>query len=800
MIRTQRRSSGRSLRAVRFLGLLGLLGVVAGLLSPTIAEAQPGPRGARPTGPPPRQIPRTRPSAQLPSPSAASDNEPNNEEPPSIEIEPPRVVFNNHSSGSAADFPGALQTLRAPAGSPPGGTNRGPEIFPDASRVWMSVRDTDPIPLETAREGGPWLCANGQCTAQNGDPGQTEVGDGMLRSIKLQTPTLPLPLTIWGRMNERGRRILDFDPVLLDRRSYGHICAYRPLPDSTPPTDPAAPKAAPKKPEKVLVCHDGPAAMPTPNAGELTLGLEWPRQSELADFRYLAIVDSCGNARVQPFQRTFTVPVFEVATGGCGQADGKVLRVFPQGGWIRVTAFNLDAPATANVVNATYRVSIPPLENGVESSPARLLFPDPLLDDIKVDCGPTARQVRGDDGPPPGASLPGPTQTPPPPPPPKADAPKADAPRAGGPKPEGPDAEEPADKPDPGAKPPVAADKAPPTKALAPTAPTPTPMPQGPSGPPPKKSFDLEAKGPGAQALAHQSVVIAPEPLRQGNCRLRLTGQAKRRLVAPLALFVSFTRTDRTINGAPIEMLTDGKWIVTPNAAEFQLPALAENFDGDSRLRLVVSSDPLSANGKVVLLSDAGRVASSLRSNDGGEEERARRIIGSVVIHSVPLCGSSNFETVESVGSCIRAYITIPAMLATIQITRAPWVEKPLVTRSVLSAVGVALAIDSYNPVERRAFPIAGQIGGFIESLGDGRIGMLGYVGIAPTLPILGSGGNTTSFGFLGGVGIEYITNEVGPDEGLKPAAFLGVVVQVGQASPSFSGSVKGSASASGGF
>jgi hypothetical protein len=28
-------------------------------------------------------------------------------------------------------------------------------------------------------------------------------------------------------------------------------------------------------------------------------------------------------------------------------------------------------------------------------------------------------------------------------------------------------------------------------------------------------------------------VVIAPEPLRQGNCRLRLTGQAKRRLVAP---------------------------------------------------------------------------------------------------------------------------------------------------------------------------------------------------------------------------------------------------------------------------
>lgn len=789
---------------------------------PGSAGAQPKGGGhAAPTPHPPGSHPpagKIHPTAQLPSPDSASDEEPSDG--PSVEIEPPRVTFNNHASGgnAGADFSGALQTLRAPAGTPASGAGRGPEIFPDAGRVWMSVRDTDPIPIETARQGGPWLCSGGQCTAQNGDPGQTDVGDGMLRSIKLQTPTLPLPLTIWGRRDEHGHRVLDFDPVLLDRRSYAHVCAYRPLSDGSPP-DPSAPKAPPKKPEKVLVCHDGPAALPTPNAGEITLGLEWPRQSELADFRYLAIVDSCGNARVQPFQRTFTVPVFEVATGGCGQADGKVLRVFPQGGWIRVTAFNLDAPATANVVNATYRVSLPPLENGVESSPARLLFPDPLLDDIKVDCGPSARRTRGDDGIPPGASMPGPTQLPPPPPPPKAeakpaagkpdaakpdakpDATKPDAAKPEAPRPEGADEDEVATKPSP---PP--ADKAPPSKtsvSAAVTVAAPGPMaPIAPSGPSAasRKVFDPEPKGPGAQPLAHQSVVIAPEPLRQGNCRLRLTGQAKRRLVAPLALYVAFTRTDRTINGAPIDLLTDGKWIVTPSAAEFQLPALAENFDGDSRLRLVVSSDPLSGNGKVVLLSDAGRVASSLRTTDGGEEERARRVIGSVVIHSVPLCGSSNFETVESVGSCVRAYITIPAMLATIQITRAPWVEKPLITRSVLSAVGVALAIDSYNPVERRAFPIAGQVGGFIESLGDGRIGMLGYVGIAPTLPILGTGGNTTSFGFLGGVGVEYITNEVGPDEGLKPAAFLGIVVQVGQANPSLSGNVKGSVSASGGF
>ena len=131
-------------------------------------------------------------------------------------------------------------------------------------------------------------------------------------------------------------------------------------------------------------------------------------------------------------------------------------------------------------------------------------------------------------------------------------------------------------------------------------------------------------------------------------------------------------------------------------------------------------------------------------------------------------------------------------MLATLQITRAPWLERPLVTRSVLSAVGVALAVDSYDPVRRRAFPIAGQLGGSIQQLGDGRVGLLGYLGVAPTIPVLGDGGNTTSFGFLAGIGLSYITNESGPDEGLKPAAFLSVVVQVGQATPQVSGSGRG--------
>ena len=308
--------------------------------------------------------------------------------------------------------------------------------------------------------------------------------------------------------------------------------------------------------------------------------------------------------------------------------------------------------------------------------------------------------------------------------------------------------------------------------------------------PPPRRTFDIPASVPGPQPLAHEALVIAPEPLRQGNCKLRLMGQTKRRLVAPLALFVSPTRTDRTLNGTPLELLGNGTgsgsgmvWIVTPSNPELNIPPLREGFDGDSRLRLTVSSDPLSPSGKVVLLSDAGRVASSLHSGDR-EPDRARRLIGSVIIHSVPLCGQSNFETLEASGSCLRAYITIPGMLAMLQLTRAPWVEHSVLSRTVFSAVGAALAFDSYNPVERRAFPIAGQVGGMFENLGDGRLGILGYVGIAPTIPILGAGGNTTSVGALGGVGLAYVINDKGPDEGVKPAAFLSILVSVGQANP----------------
>ncbi len=132
-------------------------------------------------------------------------------------------------------------------------------------------------------------------------------------------------------------------------------------------------------------------------------------------------------------------------------------------------------------------------------------------------------------------------------------------------------------------------------------------------------------------------------------------------------------------------------------------------------------------------------------------------------------------------------------MLATLQITRFPWIEKPLFTRSILSAVGIAFAFDSYDPVERHAFPVAGQVGGFVEQLGQDRTGLMAYVGVAPTLPVLGNGGNTTSLGFLGGIGVNYIINSAGPDEGLKPTAFLAFVVQVGQANPATSLSGKSS-------
>lgn len=685
------------------------------------------------------------------SATAAAQPEEEPEDPPEDQPTPPevspiRVNPGGQAPGSSPiDFGGALQIMRAPGpdAGPSGVVGKITEIFPDATKVYLSIRDIDPVPVETARRGGPWLCSGGKCGTESKAMGASSIGNRMLRSIKLQTPALPVPVSIFAR-GEGDKGVLLFDPKLMGQRHFGHICSYKPIEGEG--------GAAPGKADKVRACSDTQPRPNEPDTAELTLGMQWPDASEIADFRYLAIVDSCGNARVQPFRRSFTVPVIEVVSGGCGKPDGKVLRIFPHGSFVRVTAFNLQAPAVGNVVNVTYRVEVPALEDPAASEPARLLFPD-IAKDLRVDCGPrllkAAPDARGIPQAPPGARPPG-------------AAPPGAVPPGAAP---------------PGAKPP-AAPGAPPAG---------TPM----QSPPPAVAGVLPASRPSGQLMDHRSLLIAPEPFRQGNCRIRLAGQLKGRLVAPLALRVTLDRTDVIgPQGKPVSLLVPSNWVITPSDSEFLIPPV--NFDGESRIRLAVYSDPLSPNGKVTLISDAGRVGIALRAslmNDESQRRGSRRLMGSVTIHTAPLCGEDNFETLDAAGSCLRAYLTIPAMLASLQITRAPWVEKPLITRTVLNSVGVALAFDSYDPVARKAFPIAAQVGGFVQTLGEDRLGLLAYVGIAPTLPVLGQGGNTTSFGFLAGVGLNYLISEKGgaPDEGLKPAAFLSFVVQVGQATPSYS-------------
>jgi len=666
------------------------------------------------------------------------------------------------------------------------------EIFPDASKVWMHVYGTDPRPVERARRGlSDWACAAGKCAITSAEraaapPGTStgvaqvaaNPGDRMLRSIKVQTPTQPLPLTIWRPVVKgnnpatRGDTIsgatttgqLMFDPVLLGRRNYGHVCAYPPVSES----------ATRGRADDVPLCRGGRPRAPTPDSAEMRLGMHWPRMSEMANFEYLAITDTCGNARVIPFQRAFAVPVFHVASGGCGRPDGRVLRVFPSGGWVRVTAFNLSKPASGNVVSATFRVTVPPLEDLVSANTPPLLFPDPKIDDLVIDCGPlTLKAPAGRDGVPQRApdELPGQKA------PPGKSLPGQKAPPG---------------KTRPG-------QKAPPSRT--------TPSPDGESsnidtslkgalafnpdrgkgkkgrrkGPPIMRGLPrvLPAKSAQGKPLANEGLVLAPEPLWRGNCRIQLRGQTKRRLVAPLAMRIRITRTDQDNLG----VILDEPWIITPSNAIFRIPPLGARMDGESRLRIEVYSDPMSTDGNVILLSDAGRIA-RIENISVDRAAELRRLVGSVTVHTAPLCGDANFETVEEAGNCLRGYFTVPAMLATLQVTRAPWVERPLITRSVLSAVGVAFAFDSYDPVERRAFPIAGHVGGFVQDLGDDRLGLLTYVGVAPTLPILGEGGNTTNIGLLGGIGMEYITRNNGPDEGFKPAAFLSIIVQVGQANP----------------
>ena len=87
-----------------------------------------------------------------------------------------------------------------------------------------------------------------------------------------------------------------------------------------------------------------------------------------------------------------------------------------------------------------------------------------------------------------------------------------------------------------------------------------------------------------------------------------------------------------------------------------------------------------------------------------------------------------------------------------------------------------------------------------MQDLDSQRLGLTANFGVAPIVPILGEKGNTTSIGLLAGIGMTYITQTNGPDEGFKPAAFLSVIVQVGQANPALQGAASSNGTAFGAY
>ena len=593
------------------------------------------------------------------------------------------------------------------------------EIFPDAKNVWMHVYGTEPGPVEAARADRPgsWVCrGEGRCDISPPQPDVEGVGDRILVSIGLASPTSPLPIPIWTR-DSNGDGVLLFNPILMGRASYDTVRTFPPIiqaaqpgSSATSPVAPPAPVASPA-PAKAVTSGQAPGAQPPitprprpavsfpapPHLGEpvdqatLTLSMRWPRETDAAEFRYIAVQDSCGNARVQLFQRNFSVPVVENAEDSCPPPDGKVLRVFPRGGYFRVTAFNL-RPERSDIVSVTYRVNIPSLDSGLDPAGAFLLFPDLGKQDLRIDCG-------------------------------------------------------------------VGEESHP----VSPAPPAPGAFPS----PPPRKG----------QAVADQTFVIAPEPLMMGNCRLMLTGPAKGRLQAPLALHVTIERLDK---GSPVP-LHKIDWIVTQRSSVLQLPPLREGYDPQSRLKLTISSDPFSTNGKVMLLADAARVWPAVRLRPASNTGEFRREMAQAVVISAPLCGGWNVETTEKAGNCLRAYVTVPILLASFQVTRAPWKETAIAEPRIPAGIGLAIAIDSYNPVKQRPFPLALQLGGLYQVLSDSKTGLMAYAGLAPSFPILGKGGATTSLGILFAAGGTYVMDKHGPNEGFKPAAFVSLVLGAGE-------------------
>jgi hypothetical protein len=703
--------------------------------------------------PPPKTVPKPAAApAPPPAPPRAAEADPDDGEgdgSSTVRTAPPPAA-----ASRTVPTPGAQRVIKIDRAQLQGKGEL--EIFPNAKEAWMHVYGTDAAPIEAARADRPgsWICRGGaRCDVTPPLPDVEGVGDRILVSIGLSASTSPLPVPIWTR--DSGDGVLLFNPILMGRANYDSVRAFPPIAEPAPaapakalapkaqPQPPAAPPAAaqaasaqppqaqpprpaPPVPAAPPAASARPPAAPASSAARpagsaapataakpphmppsireasdqttLALSMRWPRETDAAEFRYIAVQDSCGNARVQPFQRTFSVPVVEVAEDSCPPADGKVLRVFPRGGSFKVTAFNLK-PERSDIVSVTYRVSIPALDSGLDPAGAYLLFPDFGKEDLRIDCG------IGQDTPP----------TPPP------------------------------------------SDKPPSGKAAAPP---------------------VAGSGRKGHAIANQTFVVAPEPLMMGNCRLMLTGPAKGRLQAPMALYVVIERMDK----GTTEPLMQKEWVVTQRSSIMNLPPLrGDNFDPESRLRIRISSDPFSTNGKVMLLADAARVWPAVRLRPSSNTGEFRREIAESTIISAPLCGGWNIETSEKVGNCLRAYVTMPVLLASFQVTRSPWKETPIAEPRLPAGIGLALAIDSYNPVKQRPFPLAVQLGGLYQSLSDSKTGIMAYLGIAPSFPVLGKGGSTTSIGILLAGGTTYVMDKHGPNEGFKPAAFISLVLGAGE-------------------
>jgi hypothetical protein len=283
---------------------------------------------------------------------------------------------------------------------------------------------------------------------------------------------------------------------------------------------------------------------------------------------------------------------------------------------------------------------------------------------------------------------------------------------------------------------------------------------------PPPRSQEL--------TLAESTIVVSPMPLLTGRCRIRLLGDLpKRARTATLALRVILQFTDHL----PLPNEFPANTVFRISERSVVLPAVP--IGEETRLRVSVVSDPANPMSTAVLLSDAVRYPQSADQGAVDPVPFMRTIAASTIL-AAPLCGPEKPVPLEQATSCLRVYVTVPLTVVSAQITRAPWVESPLVTANALPAIGAALAGDLFDPNRQRPFPLSLQLGIQYERLTSSKNGVTGYIGIEPRLPVLTQGHWTASIGLLAGVGTTYVIDSAGPNEGFKPTAFLAVVSEFG--------------------